>query len=101
MTLIMPDTPHDPTPPAPKEAGKKVVHQNCIRCHSELLTDSRLMNYNKSTHEFRLGRDCLECHRVTPHGRVNSLSAVPDARVPLPGPVAPEWLNNAIKGKNK
>lgn len=24
MTLIMPDTPHDPTPPAPKEVGKKV-----------------------------------------------------------------------------
>jgi len=84
-----------------KEAGKKVVHQNCIRCHTELLTDSRLMNYNRNTHDFRLGRDCLECHRVTPHGRVNSLSSVPNARVPLPGPVAPEWLNNAVKGKNQ
>jgi len=84
-----------------KEAGKKVVHQNCIRCHKELLTDSRLMNYNTRTHEFRLDRDCLGCHRVTPHGRVNSLSSVPNARVPLPGPVAPEWLNDAVKRKNK
>jgi cytochrome c nitrite reductase small subunit len=84
-----------------KEAGKKVVHQNCIRCHSELITDSRLMNYNRNTHKFRLDRDCLDCHRVTPHGRVNSLSSVPNARVPLPGPVAPEWLNEAVKRKIK
>ena len=84
-----------------KEAGKKVVHQNCIRCHKELLTDSRFMNYNTKTHEFRLDRDCLECHRVTPHGRVNSLSSVPNARVPLPGPVAPDWLNDAVNRKNK
>jgi cytochrome c nitrite reductase small subunit len=84
-----------------REAGRKVVRQNCIRCHSELLTDSRLMNYSRNTNEYRRNRDCLECHRVTPHGRVNSLSSVPNARVPLPGPVAPGWLNNAIKAKNK
>ena len=80
-----------------KEAGKEVVHKNCIRCHKELITDSRLLSYNRETHEFRMDRDCLDCHRETPHGRVNSLSSVPWARVPLPGPVVPEWLNEAIK----
>jgi cytochrome c nitrite reductase small subunit len=80
-----------------KEAGKKVVHKNCIRCHKELITDSRLIAYNRETHEFRMDRDCIDCHRETPHGRVNSLSSVPWARVPLPGPVAPHWLNEAIK----
>jgi len=80
-----------------KEAGKEVVHQNCIRCHSELLTDSRLLTRGTETHNFRMDRDCLDCHRYTPHGRVNSLSSVPWARVPLPGPIVPEWLDKNIK----
>jgi cytochrome c nitrite reductase small subunit len=84
-----------------KEAGREVVHRNCIRCHKELLTDSRLLAYNSETHKFRMDRECLECHRETPHGRVNSLSSVPYARVPLPGPVAPAWLNKAINKKKK
>jgi len=84
-----------------KEAGREVVHRNCIRCHKELLTDSRLLAYNSETHKFRMDRECLECHRETPHGRVNSLSSVPYARVPLPGPVAPAWLNEAINKKKK
>ena len=75
-----------------KEAGKEVVQKNCIRCHEELLTDSRLLAYNTGTHTFRMDRNCRECHRETPHGRVNSLSSVPWARVPLPGSVLPEWL---------
>jgi cytochrome c nitrite reductase small subunit len=82
------------------EAGREVVHKNCIRCHSELLTDSKLMGYNTNTHEFRLDRKCWECHRETPHGRVNSLSSVPWARVPLPGPVTPAWLRDIMETTN-
>jgi cytochrome c nitrite reductase small subunit len=83
-----------------KDEGKEVVHTNCIRCHTELLTDSRLLAYTRKTHEFRMNRKCWECHRETPHGRVNSLSSVPYARVPLPGSVVPLWLKN-ITDKNK
>lgn len=79
-----------------KEAGKQVVHGNCIRCHSELLTDSKLLARGDETHTFRMERDCMDCHRETPHGRVNSLSSVPWARVPLPGSFVPEWLNNIL-----
>ena len=75
-----------------KDEGREVVHKNCIRCHKELITDSRLMLYNKMTQMFREERNCRECHRETPHGRVNSLSSVPYARVPLPGSAVPEWL---------
>jgi len=84
-----------------KEAGKEVVHDNCIRCHTELITDIKLLAYNREMYNFRTERKCWECHRETPHGRVNSLSSVPYARVPLPGPVAPGWLNEAIKSKIK
>lgn len=80
-----------------KEAGRKVVHNNCIRCHSELLTDSKLMARNDEFQRYRMDRDCMECHRETPHGRVNSLSSVPYARVPVPGSVVPQWLKNIMK----
>ena len=80
-----------------KEAGRKVVHDNCIRCHEELLNESRLMTMNPTTIEFRMERDCGECHHEVPHGSVNSLSSVPYARVPLPGSPVPEWLKNIMK----
>ncbi|HBE40626.1 MAG TPA: cytochrome c nitrite reductase small subunit [Bacteroidales bacterium] len=80
-----------------REDGKQVVHRNCIRCHSELLTDSKLLARGNELHTLRMDRNCGECHRETPHGRVNSLSSVPWARVPLPGTVVPGWLNNMLK----
>ncbi|HEX2919627.1 MAG TPA: cytochrome c nitrite reductase small subunit [Bacteroidales bacterium] len=84
-----------------KEAGREVVHNNCIRCHSELITDSKLLAYNSQTHTFRTERKCWECHRETPHGRVNSLSSVPYARVPLPSSVTPGWMKSLFEDTNK
>jgi len=84
-----------------KEAGRNVVHKNCIRCHRELITDSRLLAYNSSTYEFRMERKCRECHRETPHGTVNSLSSVPYARVPLPGSVVPVWMKSMTNRNSK
>jgi cytochrome c nitrite reductase small subunit len=84
-----------------KDAGREVVHKNCIRCHAGLLTDSKLLGYSDETHRFRMERKCWECHRETPHGRVNSLSSVPNARVPLPESVVPGWLKNMMNAGNK
>ena len=84
-----------------KEAGREVVHKNCIRCHETLLTDSRLLAYNIATNEFRRERKCWECHREAPHGRVNSLSSVPYARVPVPGSIVPGWMKNIVNNNDK
>lgn len=80
-----------------KEAGQKVVHQNCIRCHSELLHDTRMTSYNTKFNHLRTDRQCWECHQETPHGTVNSLSSVPFARVPLPESPVPSWLKEVMK----
>ncbi len=74
------------------EAGQEVVKENCIRCHGALLTDSKLMSQTNFEIHSKTDRNCWECHRETPHGRVNSLSSVPNARVPLPESPVPEWL---------
>ena len=40
----------------------------------------------------RAERECWECHRETPHGRVNSISSVPNAKVPVLSSPVPDWL---------
>lgn len=75
-----------------KAAGAKAVHGNCVRCHEQLLVDPKLESTVAMYRAVREGRRCLECHREVPHGRVNSLSSVPYARVPTPASPVPEWL---------
>lgn len=82
-----------------KSAGKRAVQKNCIRCHEHLITDGKVLNYTDQVHAGRTDRVCWECHRETPHGRVNSLSSVPNARVPLPETVVPQWLQRVMKTK--
>lgn len=74
-----------------KEEGKEVVHNNCVRCHSKLLDTDVKLAQKEFSHE-RTDRNCTECHREVPHGRVNSLSSTPDARVPLLESPVPDWL---------
>jgi len=75
-----------------REEGKKAVQANCIRCHSDLIHDAKMLAYTTTYHDSFNERNCWECHRETPHGRVHSLSSVPYARVPgLKSPV-PNWL---------
>ena len=80
-----------------KEAGQNVVQNNCIRCHSDLLTDDPIRSLTAEAHHYRAGRQCWSCHRETPHGRVNSLASVPFARVPLPESPVPDWLKTIMK----
>ncbi|NUN68781.1 MAG: cytochrome c nitrite reductase small subunit [Bacteroidetes bacterium] len=81
------------------DAGTAVVQQNCIRCHSSLTQNvaEKLVTLDVQKHGG--GKLCWECHRETPHGRVNSLSSVPYARVPIPSAIVPEWLKKDISTK--
>jgi cytochrome c nitrite reductase small subunit len=78
------------------KAGQDVVHQNCIRCHSELLLDPKLVSSVENQKVHATDRVCWECHREVPHGRVNSLSSTPNARVPLPESPVPAWLKKYL-----
>ena len=79
-----------------REEGRHVVQQNCLRCHSDLVHNSRLLAMTTAYHDSFNDRRCWECHRETPHGRVHSLSSVPFARVPDPGSPVPGWLDNLM-----
>jgi len=81
------------------EEGANVVHNNCIRCHSKLLTDPKLAVMVEGLDVHRTERKCWECHREVPHGRVNSLSSVPNAKVPLPESPVPDWIKEYTNNK--
>ncbi len=84
-----------------KDAGKAVVQENCKRCHEYLNKEVGTYTTTLKTHQKGEGKLCWECHRETPHGTVNSLSATPYARVPeLESPV-PEWLKRITQPNNK
>lgn len=80
-----------------KEAGTNVVQQNCQRCHTKLNEDvSTSKHLTLSDRDHGNGKLCWDCHREVPHGRVNSLSSVPDAQVPLPDSPVPGWLKDQM-----
>ena len=82
-----------------KDEGKKVVQQNCIRCHEQLVTNnSGIIRFEASRH-FRMERSCVDCHREIPHGRVNSLASVPNAHIPELKSVVPGWLKKIMNSK--
>lgn len=79
-----------------REAGIKVVQNNCIRCHQDLLESKRLQSMTGRTDFITKDRLCWECHRDTPHGRVNSLSSTPNAKAPVPQSPVPKWLKKVL-----
>lgn len=72
--------------------SKEVIQQNCIRCHGQVMQTVAI------PHHADFERSCVDCHREVPHGRVNSLSATPNAAVPPLTPITPDWLGGN-KGK--
>jgi len=78
------------------DPGRKVVLENCIRCHGQL-TEMVKANVTYKDTQTGNGRVCWECHREVPHGRVKSLSSTPYAEVPYPKSPVPKWLNGVLK----
>ncbi|MFO8023269.1 MAG: cytochrome c nitrite reductase small subunit, partial [Perlabentimonas sp.] len=56
-----------------KDAGANAVQNNCIRCHEDVINDTRMMRPDFSQNNLRKDRKCWECHREVPHGRVKGL----------------------------
>ena len=83
-----------------KDAGKKAVQENCIRCHTNNVHPLALRAINQKG-IIDNDRYCWDCHRETPHGKVHSLSSTPNARVPLITSPAPDWIINFVQEENK
>ena len=79
------------------EAGQEVVQDNCVRCHQDQVLDPKTGSWVHYHEEDRTARQCWECHREVPHGRVKSLSSVGYQVEPMEDRVEqeailPEWI---------
>lgn len=75
------------------EGSSQVIMNNCIRCHTQLNTEfvnTGRMDFKTTMAEG--GKACWDCHRDVPHTRSRSESSTPNAIVPLPESVVPDWL---------
>jgi len=79
-----------------KDASKAVVQENCKRCHNYLNKNVNTIHVTTEASKQGAGHICWECHRETPHGTVNSLSASPYARIPENENPVPEWLEKLV-----
>ena len=83
--------------------GQKVVQENCIRCHSTLVSEVQAGEVTAPMAHANNGKLCWECHREVPHSRVRGLNATPDAPVPIIDDMSaniPDWLQEiATKSK--
>jgi cytochrome c nitrite reductase small subunit len=79
-----------------KQAGKKAVQQNCIRCHQDLIHPISLRAISGQSIQREGDGYCWDCHRETPHGRVNSLTSTPYARVPQLSSPVPLWIEETL-----
>ncbi len=84
-----------------KEEGKAVVHDNCVRCHGSVLKDDKIIAATKAAHYDKSERECWDCHREVPHGRVNSLTSTPNARATQQSEIVPNWIKEEINSKTK
>lgn len=81
------------------EEGKKVVQENCKRCHKYLNEIVGTLAVTLESAKHGEGKLCWECHREVPHGRVNSLSSVSYTQIPkLESPV-PVWITKLLKNE--
>ena len=79
------------------DESAEVIMNNCIRCHTQLNTE--FVNTGRIDHEMAMageGKACWDCHREVPHGGMNSLSSTPNALVPYPKSVSPDWLKDIL-----
>ncbi|ETN94233.1 cytochrome c nitrite reductase small subunit [Zhouia amylolytica] len=83
-----------------REASQEVVQDNCIRCHVQQVTQTKYDGWIETHGANRTDRQCWECHREVPHGRIHGISTIKHNIAPIPTDteqtVIPEWLEQKI-----
>jgi cytochrome c nitrite reductase small subunit len=83
-----------------EEETRTMVQTNCIRCHQHVVGEEFLMSVQPNHHNYLEERYCLDCHRETPHGRVNGLSSTPNAlNIPRNKGTVPGWILEQVKSE--
>jgi len=80
-----------------RPGSSKVIMDNCVRCHTPLVTEFTKMNVGYDQVLKGEAKACWDCHTQVPHTKISNLASTPDAIVPFPDSPVPDWLNNMLK----
>lgn len=86
-----------------RKESQEVVQSNCVRCHTQQVTQTKYNDFIQSHKANRTERKCWTCHREIPHGRVHGISTVHYNVAPIPtdiqNTVIPKWLEINLNNK--
>lgn len=86
-----------------REESKKVVQNNCIRCHVQQVTQVKYNGWLDDHKENRTTRNCWSCHQELPHGTVHGISTIKNNIAPIPTDdvetVIPQWLKEQLNNQ--
>lgn len=82
-----------------REGSAAVIMENCIRCHTPLVTEFVKMGGGYEAVQQGQTKACWDCHTQVPHTNISNLASAPGpgAVVPLPASPAPKWLSDLMK----
>ncbi|MDR1038051.1 MAG: cytochrome c nitrite reductase small subunit [Deltaproteobacteria bacterium] len=74
----------------------RVILENCLRCHSPLVTEFTRMNARVEDMLGGRAQACWDCHREVPHTRVSNLASTVAMSAPHPDSPVPDWLKKML-----
>lgn len=80
----------------PRQASYEVILENCIRCHSPLVTEFAKMSPDYEKILSGEKKACWDCHRDVPHTMNSGLGSINKVSMPLPVSPVPAWLEGMI-----
>ena len=84
-----------------REPSSRVIMDNCVRCHSPLVTEMvmRMDDGQVSYNDVLAGnaKACWDCHTQVPHTNISNQASISSpGGTPLPSSPVPKWLKEML-----
>ncbi|MDR1677442.1 MAG: cytochrome c nitrite reductase small subunit [Deltaproteobacteria bacterium] len=79
-----------------RESSKEVLLENCIRCHSPLVTEFAKMDADYDRIRTGEKKVCWDCHQDLVHTSISGLGSNLNVNLPLPTSPVPAWLDKML-----
>jgi cytochrome c nitrite reductase small subunit len=80
----------------PRPSTDRVILENCLRCHTPLVTEFTRMNARYEDMLSGKAQACWDCHRQVPHTRVSNQGSVTPTGAAHPDSPVPDWLKGML-----
>lgn len=79
-----------------RDSSKEVLLENCVRCHSPLVTEFVKMDLDYQAVVRGDQKACWDCHQDLVHTSISGLGSNNNVNLPLPPSPVPAWLEGML-----